>query len=295
MRRLAIIGVGLIGGSLARALRNAGAVEEIVGIGRNPAHLSRAIELGVIDSATQSIAAGVVNADGVVICVPVGSMEEIFRQLSGHLNPSTIITDVGSTKQSVIAAAESAFGYLPPMLVPGHPIAGTEQSGVEASFAELYRGRRVILTPTPLSNPQAVATVSSLWRATGAVVELCDASYHDTVLAATSHLPHLLAFALVDALANLPDQRDIFNYAAGGFRDFTRIAASDPTMWCDIASANRNALLTMLMHFNKEVNLITQLIENNDYNALHELFSRAKKARDALTPRLAATTAQSHE
>lgn len=280
INRLSIIGVGLIGGSLARALKAAGACNEIVGWGRSEEPLQKALALGVIDRAETDLAAAVKEADVVVIGVPVGAMESVLSQLKPHLEPQTVVTDVGSTKGSVIAAAQKVFGILPPRFIPGHPIAGTEKSGVEASFAELYRNRRVILTPDEDSDPDAVTLVRRLWEQAGAEVIEMSVVHHDEVLAATSHLPHMLAFTLVDTLARLEDHDDIFRFAAGGFRDFTRIASSNPQMWHDICLNNRDALLKMLRRFSDELNTLAAAIENGDGQALLETFERAKAARD---------------
>lgn len=280
INRLTIIGVGLIGGSLARALRKAGVVNEIVGCGRNEGALRRAVEIGVIDRYTLDIAQAVRGADMIVIAVPVGSMGEVFRTIVPVLDNQAVITDVGSTKGSVVEAALNACGTVPINFVPGHPIAGTERSGVEASFAELYQRRRVILTPLPETNPEAVAKVHAMWQAAGAEVESMAVQHHDEILAATSHLPHILAFGLVDSLARMEDTREIFRYAAGGFRDFTRIASSDPQMWTDICLANRTALLQMLGHFAEDLAGINEAIDKGDGEHLLKVFRRAKAARD---------------
>lgn len=280
IERLAIIGVGLIGGSLARALREAGAVGEVVGCGRALPNLERAVEIGVIDRFDQDPAAAVAGADLVFIAVPLGSMRAIFTAIKDRLHPEAIVTDGGSVKGSVVADARAAFGQLPPRLVPGHPIAGTERSGVEASFATLYRDRRVILTPLPETDPAAVARVEWMWRTCGAEVSRMSVAHHDEVLAATSHLPHMLAYGLVDALARMDETDEIFRYAAGGFRDFTRIASSSPVMWRDICMANREALSAMLARFSIELTDLAQAIRLGDANTLLEVFERAKAARD---------------
>jgi len=280
IERLAIIGVGLIGGSLARALRAAGQVAEVVGCGRGLANLERARELGVVDRITQDPASAVAGADVVFLAVPLGAMRGVFEAIRDHLAPGAILTDGGSVKGSVVADAVAAFGHLPPRLVPGHPIAGTECSGVEASFAELYQDRRVILTPLPDTDPEALARVRALWEACGAEVTLMTVAHHDEVLAATSHLPHMLAFGLVDALARMRENDEIFRYAAGGFRDFTRIASSDPVMWRDICLANREALSAMLARFGIELTDLAEHIRRADGERLLELFARAKAARD---------------
>ena len=278
--RLAIIGVGLIGGSLARALRQAGAVAEIVGAGRDAAHLQRAQALGVIDRYETDMGQAVRGADVVLLAVPVGAMEAVMRAIAPALDADVVLTDAGSTKGSVIEAARRVFGELPSGFVPGHPIAGTENSGVEASFAELYRGRRVILTPTPNSSPEAVARVRAMWQASGAEVLEMAVEHHDRVLAATSHLPHLLAFSLVDTLAKMDEKEEIFAYAAGGFRDFTRIASSDPQMWRDICVHNEPALLAMLDRFEADLRNLREAIARDNGDYLLEVFGRAKAARD---------------
>lgn len=280
IERLAIIGVGLIGGSLARALREAGAVGEVVGCGRALPNLERAVELGVIDRYTQDPAAAVVGADMVFVAVPLGAMRGIFSAVKDRLRADAVLTDGGSVKGSVVTDARAAFGLVPPRLVPGHPIAGTEHSGVEASFATLYRGRRVILTPVAETDPAAVERVEWMWRTCGAEVSRMTVAHHDEVLAATSHLPHMLAYGLVDALARMDETDEIFRYAAGGFRDFTRIASSSPVMWRDICMANREALSAMLARFSVELTDLAQAIRLGDGHTLLQVFERAKAARD---------------
>ncbi|MBK1722226.1 prephenate dehydrogenase [Thiocystis violacea] len=280
IERLAIIGVGLIGGSLARALRAAGEVGEIVGCGRSLGNLERAQALGVIDRFRQDPGEAVSGADMVFLAVPLGAMRGAMAALKGHLDPSAVITDGGSVKGSVVADAAATFGRIPPRLVPGHPIAGTECSGVEASFAELYESRRVILTPLPETDPDALGLVTRMWEACGAEVTSMSVGHHDEVLAATSHLPHMLAFGLVDALARMRENDEIFRYAAGGFRDFTRIASSNPVMWRDICIANREALSAMLARFGVEMTDLAESIRRADSEHLLEIFERAKAARD---------------
>jgi prephenate dehydrogenase len=222
------------------------------------------------------------DADMVVLAAPVGAMESLFRTLQPALSPDAIITDVGSTKLSVMAAAQAAFGRCPANFVPGHPIAGTEKTGVEASFAELFRERRVILTPGPGTDPAATAKVRAMWQLTGALVSEMSAEHHDQVLAATSHLPHVLAYALVDHLAAMDDRMEIFAYAAGGFRDFTRIASSSPEMWRDIACANRAALTAVLDGYLHDLQQLREAIARNDGESILAIFRRAKQARDKL-------------
>ncbi|HKJ77339.1 MAG TPA: prephenate dehydrogenase/arogenate dehydrogenase family protein [Gammaproteobacteria bacterium] len=278
--RLCILGVGLIGGSLALAARAAGACREVVGCGRDPAHLDRAVERGVIDRYELDPATAVAGADVVVVAVPVGALEGVLAAIAPALGPETVVTDVGSTKGSVVAAARAAFGEVPARFVPGHPIAGTERSGVEAAFAELFRDHRVILTPLPETDREAAATVRRLWEAAGAHVSEMEVAHHDQVLAETSHLPHVLAFALVDSLAKTPEQEEVFQYAAGGFRDFTRIASSDPVMWRDICISNREALLAALQRYTDDLAQLVDAIDRGDGERLLEVFQKAKSARD---------------
>lgn len=281
--RLAIIGVGLIGGSLAQALRETGAVGEVVGCGRGKANLDKALELGVIDRYTHDIGEAVDGADMIFVAVPLGAMKATFQAMRGHLSPNAIITDGGSAKGSVVSDAIEAFGELPPCFVPGHPIAGTERSGVEAAFPTLYQNRRVILTPLETTDPEALAKVEGMWRLCGADVTQMGVEHHDEVLAATSHLPHMLAFSLVDTLAQMDENSEIFRYAAGGFSDFTRIASSSPVMWRDICLANRHALGTMLEHFAAELTSLSDALQEGDGERLLEIFERAKSARDRFT------------
>ncbi|MFD2112133.1 prephenate dehydrogenase [Thiorhodococcus fuscus] len=280
IERLAVIGVGLIGGSLARALRREGVVGEVVGCGRALANLEQAVELGVIDRFTQRPDEAVAGADMVFVAVPLGAMRGVFSAISDRLDPGAVVTDGGSVKGSVVADAMAAFKGVPPSLVPGHPIAGTECSGVEASFAELYENRRVILTPLPETDPDALSRVTAMWETCGAEVTCMSVAHHDEVLAATSHLPHMLAFGLVDSLARMRENDAIFRYAAGGFRDFTRIASSNPVMWRDICLANREALSAMLARFGVEMTDLAESIRRADGEHLLEIFERAKSARD---------------
>ncbi len=280
IQRLAVVGVGLIGGSLARALRAAGAVDEVVGCGRGRANLERALELGVVDHWTQDPAIAVEGADLVLLAVPLGAMAATMAAMRGRLGPRTILTDAGSAKGSVVEDARRVFGGLPPNFVPGHPIAGTERSGVDASFQELFRHRRVILTPLPETDPVAAARVADMWRCCGAQVSFMEVQHHDEVLAATSHLPHMLAYGLVDSLSRMQANDEIFRYAAGGFRDFTRIASSSPEMWRDICVANRQALSLMLERFALELADLASIIRAGDADRLLQIFQRAKAARD---------------
>jgi prephenate dehydrogenase len=280
IERLCIIGVGLIGGSLARALREAGACQEVVGAGRNSANLQTAVDLGVIDRYDTDLAQAVNGADMVVVCVPMGAMESVFTTIRGRLAAHAVLTDAGSAKGSVIEAAQRAFGGVPDFFVPGHPIAGTEQSGVEASFPGLYKNRRVILTPLPETSANATDRVRDMWQATGAQVVTMEPVHHDAVLAATSHLPHVLAYSLVDTLTKLDENNEVFEYAAGGFRDFTRIASSDPVMWRDICLANGDAIQLMIEQYISDLQGLNQAVKNHDGQQLLEIFTSAKAARD---------------
>jgi prephenate dehydrogenase len=277
---LAVLGVGLIGGSLAIALRRAGFCSRIVGCGRSRDNLEQAVALGVIDAWSTDPAEAVADAELVFVAVPLGSMRGVFEQIAPAISPQAVITDGGSAKGSVARDAEAALGEAVSRFVPGHPIAGNEKSGVTAAFGELYQGRRIILTPTERTDPDALHRVRAMWQAAGGEVEEMSVAHHDQVLAATSHLPHMLAFGLVDSLARLSDRVEIFRYAAGGFRDFTRIASSDPVMWKDICMANADALLEALRRFETDMQEIHTAVEQRDAERLLEIFSRAKAARD---------------
>lgn len=280
IKRLCIIGVGLIGGSLARAVKRAGYCAEVVGSGRDEKQLQRAVKIGVIDRYEKDAARAVTGADVVVLAVPLGAMAEVMRAIAPHLEQGAVITDVGSAKGSVVAAAQTVFGAVPAHFVPGHPIAGTEKSGVDASLADLFQQRPVILTPLPHTDAAALAAVRQMWEQAGAEVVEMSVAHHDEVLAATSHLPHMLAFALVDTLARMHEQAEIFRYAAGGFRDFTRIASSDPVMWRDICLANREAIVAMIGRFQGDLAVLREAIQQGNGKRIEEIFTRAKSARD---------------
>lgn len=280
IKQITVIGVGLIGGSLARALREANVVNAIVGCGQNKDQLQKAIDLGVIDKYETDVGKAVTGSQLIVVAVPVGAMQGVFNKIKESASDDAIITDVGSTKGSVIEAARNAYGDIPSQLVPGHPIAGTEKSGVDASFSGLFHGRRVVLTPLHNTSKDAIRVVTDMWLATGATVSQMDPNHHDEVLAATSHLPHLLAFALVDTLAALDEKVEIFQYAAGGFKDFTRIASSHPQMWHDICVNNRDAILPILERFHADLAKLTEAIQKNDSQYILDVFTRAKKSRD---------------
>lgn len=286
INKLTIIGVGLIGGSLARALKAAKACKEIVGCARDAGQLQTAVTLGVIDRYETDPAQAVLGADMIVLAVPLGAMQDVLRRIAPNVSAQAVITDAGSAKQSVIEDARAVFKKIPRNFVPGHPIAGTEKSGVEASFATLFKNQRVILTPLADTDPQAVAQVRAMWQSAGAVVSEMSAGQHDEILAVTSHLPHLLAYALMDNLARLDANNggEVLNNAAGGLRDFTRIAASDPSMWRDICLSNRVALLAALRNYQDEIKDIAAAIAAHDGAALEAIFTRAKRARDERYP-----------
>jgi prephenate dehydrogenase len=278
--KLCIIGVGLIGSSLSLALKQAGAVAEVVGYGRNRDNLEKGRELGVLDRYESSLAAAVKDADVIVVAVPLGAMQQVFAEIASAAPTDALITDVGSAKGSVVRAALAELGDGISRFVPGHPIAGGEQSGVEAGYATLFQGRRVILTPLAQTDAAASARIDAMWRKCGADIEYLEIEHHDKVLAATSHLPHMLAYALVHHLSNLNEHEEIFRYAAGGFRDFTRIASSDPVMWRDVCIANGDALVDLIEQYQGELDRIKLAIKARDADELLQLFGRAKSQRD---------------
>ena len=280
IERLCIIGVGLIGGSLSRALREQQACKSVIGCSRDKAHLQRAQQLGVIDEYTTDVREAVKGADMIVISVPIRAMSAIFSQIDNCIAVNAVITDVGSAKASVVLAARENLIKNIARFVPGHPIAGTEQSGVEASFAELFKDRRVILTPLKENSDSDLERVRLMWEATGALVQDMEVTHHDEVLAATSHLPHILAYGLVDTLSNMSDRDEIFQYAAGGFRDFSRIASSDPSMWRDICIENGSAILGVMDRYLQDLDILKLAIANKDADALEKIFTRAKIVRD---------------
>ncbi|MFP5350907.1 MAG: prephenate dehydrogenase [Gammaproteobacteria bacterium] len=279
--RLGLIGVGLIGGSLAAALREAEHVREVVGYGRSLSNLEDATRLGLIDAALPSPEAVARASDVVVIAVPVDSIGHVLAQIAGSIAPTTIVTDVGSVKRNVVDAAHEVLAADYGRFVGGHPIAGTERSGAAAARADLFRGRRVVLTPDDTTDAEAVARVQAMWAATGADVVQMSVADHDRILAASSHLPHALAYALVDMLVRMDEHRAIFDCAAGGFRDFTRIAASDPTMWRDIFLANADHVVALLRQYQDDIETLAQAIERGDTQWLVDTLARAKHARDA--------------
>jgi prephenate dehydrogenase len=286
LSKLVVCGVGLIGGSFAMALRRAGAVRRIVGVGRSAETLRQAVHMGVIDEIAAGWKDALQGADLVLLATPVGQMERLMSELVLHLEPQTLVTDGGSTKRDVVAAARRSFGDRVGQFVPSHPIAGAEKSGVSAATADLYQGRRVVMTPLPENAASALARVRVCWEACGATVAEMAPEEHDGVFAAVSHLPHLLAFALVHDLAQRANSETLFGFAAGGFRDFTRIAGSHPEMWRDICLANRDALLGELDAYEAELGRLRGLLMASDGAALDVTFERARAARQAWLDRI---------
>ena len=283
--KVVVCGVGLIGGSFALAIKSALAgrhdCPRIVGMGRSRAPLELALRLGVIDEIGADWASALQGADLVLLGMPVGQMPAVMQALVPHLQPQTIVTDGGSTKSDVVAAARAAFGDRTGQFIPGHPIAGAEKSGVAAAKADLYAGKRVVLTPLPENRPEDLQALRSVWEICGAKVSELDPAAHDRVFAAVSHLPHLLAFALVHDLAERANADQLFGFAASGFRDFTRIASSHPEMWRDICVANRNALLKEVDAFMVELLKTRVLLASADSAGLEAMFASARARRDA--------------
>ena len=281
LAKIVICGVGLIGGSFALAQKAAGRAGEVVGMGRSRATLDEAVGRGVIDRAACDWQDALAGAELLLLAVPVGQMEEVMRHLAPHLGPQTLVTDGGSTKQDVVAAAYRALGDKVGQFIPGHPIAGAEKSGVAAASADLYQGKRVVLTPLPENSPRDVARVRAAWEACGAEVSELSAAVHDRTFAAVSHLPHLLAFTLVHELALRDNSGQLFGFAAGGFRDFTRIASSHPEMWRDICIANRAPLIEELDAYLAELLRVRVMLAGSDGAGLTAMFGAARAARDA--------------
>nr|WP_178119290.1 bifunctional prephenate dehydrogenase/3-phosphoshikimate 1-carboxyvinyltransferase [Pseudomonas lalkuanensis] len=285
--RLVVIGLGLIGGSFAKGLREKGLFAEVVGVDRDHESCRIAVETGVVDRCESDLAVACHGADVIQLAVPILAMEKLLAELAILDLGDAVLTDVGSAKGNVVRAARRVFDGMPARFVPGHPIAGSEKSGVEAANASLFRRHKVILTPVGNTDPSALQCVDQLWRALGADVEHMDVEHHDEVLAATSHLPHLLAFGLVDSLAKRSENLDIFRYAAGGFRDFTRIAGSDPVMWHDIFLANRDAVLRILDAFRDDLDALRGAVDAGDGHELLGVFTRARFAREHFSKILA--------
>ncbi|MCP9759862.1 prephenate dehydrogenase/arogenate dehydrogenase family protein [Aquitalea sp. S1-19] len=279
MGTLVVAGVGLIGGSLALAARHAGRVGRVIGVGRSPANMQRALELGVVDEVSHDIAEACARADMVLLATPVGQMAALMRAMAPVLPAHTIVTDAGSTKGDVAALMRACLPAQLAHCVPAHPIAGSDLSGAAAAQYGLYQNRKVVLTPLPETAAAAVEAVRTLWQACGASVHEMSAAEHDSVFASVSHLPHVLAFAFVDMIAAHPDAARRFDFAATGFRDFTRIAGSHPEMWRDIALANREALLAELADYQTQLATLEALIASADADAMQQLFERARHAR----------------
>jgi cyclohexadieny/prephenate dehydrogenase len=281
--RLALIGVGLIGSSIARAVRAQGAVRTIVATARSPRTRRRVAELGLADHVVESNAAAVEGADLVIVCIPVGACAAVAREIGPHLAAGATVSDVGSVKEQVV---RDMAPHLPKGVhfVPAHPVAGTEYSGPDAGYAELFVNRWCILTPAQDADPQAVEKLAAFWRLLGANVERMSADHHDLVLAITSHLPHLIAYTIVGTADELQSvtRSEVLKFSAGGFRDFTRIAASDPTMWRDVFLANKDAVLEMLGRFNKDVSALTKAIRKGDGDALFDHFTRTRAIRKGI-------------
>lgn len=280
-KKIVIFGVGLIGGSFALALRKANAVGEVVGFGRSVETLQQAQQLGIIHRIGQDIAAEVHDADFILLATPVGQMAELMARIAPYLGTHTLITDGGSTKSDVVREVYAQLGNKAAQFVPAHPIAGAEQSGAAAARADLYVGKKVVLTPLPDNSVESVARVRKTWELCGAVVSELTPTQHDEIFAAVSHLPHLLSFALVHDLAQRDNRNQLLSFAASGFRDFTRIAASSPEMWRDICLANRDALQKELQLYIAELNKISAALATSDANQLEKTFHRAREVRAA--------------
>ena len=294
-RKIAIFGVGLIGGSFALALKKAGAAGQIVGVGRSLRSLERARELGIIDSVATSAAAAVSDADLVLIAAPVAQTGAVLTAIRPHLQSGTVVTDAGSTKSDVVAAAREALGSRIACFVPGHPIAGREQNGPDAAIVDLYVGKKVVLAALPENAAADVERVALAWRLCGAVIHALSAEEHDRVFAAVSHLPHLLAYALVDDIARKPHADLLFQYAASGFRDFTRIAGSSPEMWRDITLANQSAMLTELDSYLAQLGRLRTMLAARDGAAIEAVYANAQQARHDWISTIEAAEKQSRQ
>jgi len=280
LERVAVIGVGLIGGSFALALKAARASGHVVGVGREPGNLALALERGIVDSIATDAGEAAAAAELVLLAAPVAQCASLFAAIAPKLRPHAVITDAGSTKRDVIAAARAVLGAHLPRYVPAHPIAGAEHSGAAAAQADLFRGKRVVLTPVAETSPDALARVEQVWQACGARLFRMTPETHDEVFAAVSHLPHFLAYALVDEIAGRSNSAQLFGYAAGGFRDFTRIASSHPEMWRDVCIANRDALLAEIDRYGERLAALREHLEHGNGAALERAFAEARAARE---------------
>jgi cyclohexadieny/prephenate dehydrogenase len=282
-RRVAVIGLGLIGGSLALAMRRHGLAGRLVGADHNSDHVAQALALGLVDEAGADVGAAVQGCDLIVLATPVGTLAALAAAIAPHCALGAIVSDVGSVKELVL---REVAPLLPPgvHLVPAHPIAGTEHSGPTAGFAELFEGRWCILTPAADADPGAVARIESLWQQVGSMVEIMDAAHHDRVLAITSHLPHLIAYTIVDTAVGLEEstQSEVIKFSASGFRDFTRIAASDPIMWRDIFLNNREAVLDILQRFTEDLTALQRAIRRGEGETLQDVFTRTRSIRRSI-------------
>lgn len=278
--KVLVIGAGLIGGSLAKALRQRGLCGSVAGYSRSRDQLLLGVEKGILDVAVDDLEAAVASADLIVLGVPTLTVKSYLPVIEKYRKASAVVTDVASVKGEIARVVTDHFGLLPAWFVPGHPIAGSEASGIAASNADLYVDHKVILTPVPATNPDALALVTAIWQAVGAEVVLMSLAEHDKVLAATSHLPHALAYTLVDTLANLDVGVDVFRFAAGGFRDFTRIASSHPVMWHDVMLANKEAIIDVMASFKATLARLETAIVEEDSETIMAMFERAKAARD---------------
>jgi prephenate dehydrogenase len=281
-QKIVVFGVGLIGGSFALALRKADAVGEVVGFGRSASNLRQALDLGIIDRIGQEVSE-VADADLVLLATPVGQMSELMARIAPHIGVHTLVTDGGSTKSDVVRDAYAKLGDKVAQFVPAHPVAGAELSGAAAAGPDLYTGKKVILTPLPENSAHTVARVQAAWQACGAVIHKLTHAEHDAVFAAVSHLPHLLSYALVHDIAQRANRDLLLSFAASGFRDFTRIAASSPEMWRDICLANREALLRELKQYADELYVLYQALDKRDTAGLDEIFTTASKLRAGWT------------
>ncbi|MDG4812730.1 prephenate dehydrogenase/arogenate dehydrogenase family protein [Hydrogenovibrio sp. 3SP14C1] len=280
LNKITIIGVGLIGGSFAKGIKKAQLCNQITGFGLDEKELQKAINLNVIDDYCLDIASAVKDADLILLSVPLGAMQKVLTDIKPYVTEKTIITDVGSAKTSVLTAVKTVFNKIPTRFVAGHPIAGKEKSGVEAACDALFKAHKVILTPTSETDKHALEQVQHLWQALGADVSEMTPEFHDEVFAATSHLPHLLAFGLVNLLNDHEELGNVFQYTAGGFRDFTRIASSDATMWRDISMSNSDSIVKWLKNYQQELDHLINLVETHESDKIYDFFSQAKKARD---------------
>ena len=295
MKKIVVFGVGLIGGSFALALKKAGAVAHVVGVGRSEASLLRAKELGIVDEASTSVAEAVRGADLILLAAPVAQTGAILASIEPYLQPGTVVTDAGSTKADVVAAARAALGDKIGQFVPGHPIAGREQNGPDAALADLYVGKKTVITALDENTEPDVERVAQAWRACGASIHRLSPQEHDAVFASVSHLPHLLAYALVDDIASKPHAPILFQYAASGFRDFTRIAGSSPEMWRDISLANRAALLHELDAYLVQLIRMRKMLVERDSDGLEKIYANAQQARHNWTAAIETAERQNKE